>query len=106
MKSRGKTELLNNIKNNYASFKNLVAQLKATNVPIEIKIQNTTGKNSKYGIEKGGLFFITQLLSALYPMEYTVIEPNVINAMKRFHITDIDLKMKLRKIIYISIRFV
>ncbi|WP_162800292.1 type I restriction enzyme HsdR N-terminal domain-containing protein [Oceanobacillus zhaokaii] len=92
MKSRGKTELLNNIKNNYASFKNLVAQLKATNVPIEIKIQNTTGKNSKYGIEKGGLFFITQLLSALYPMEYTVIEPNVINAMKRFHITDIDLK--------------
>ncbi|OOE14061.1 type I restriction enzyme HsdR N-terminal domain-containing protein [Fictibacillus arsenicus] len=92
MNSRGKTELLKNITLNYSRFIDLINYLKRPDVPIEVRINDTVGKHSKYGIEKGGIFFITQLLAALYPMEYTVIEHKAIKSMLRFQITDIDLK--------------
>ncbi|MFS8189167.1 type I restriction enzyme HsdR N-terminal domain-containing protein [Rossellomorea marisflavi] len=92
MKSRGKEVLLRNIRNDFCAFKKLLYHLTDQMIPIETRIMNTTGKGSKYGIDKGGIFFISQLLAALYPEKYTVIQPTAINAIKRFQITDIDLK--------------
>ncbi|MGE6551136.1 type I restriction enzyme HsdR N-terminal domain-containing protein [Bacillus mycoides] len=92
MDSRGKKELLRNINNHYSRFLDLLTYLSDIKIPIETRIANTNGKGTEYGIEKGGIFFISQLLAALHPMKYTVIQPAAINAMRRFQITDIDLK--------------
>ncbi|PEV47430.1 hypothetical protein COC66_22035 [Bacillus cereus] len=75
----------------------ITLHLKVISFPIELRLENTFCKHSKYGIEKGGLFFITQLLAALYPMEYTAIELRTIQALRKFQITDITLKVELGK---------
>ncbi len=91
IQSRGKSEYLGNIRENYNHFIRLVNWLKDKNTPIQERIERANGKKSEYGIVKGGLFFITQLLAALYPMQYTVIEKNAIKGMMRFNLLDINL---------------
>lgn len=68
MDSRGKKELLRNINNDYSRFINLLTYLSDKKIPIETRIANTNRKGAEYEIEKGRIFFISQLLAALHPM--------------------------------------
>lgn len=89
MQSRGKSQLLANIDKGYSEFIYLLNHLKDNSIPIEERITDCIGVNSKFGISAGGIFFVTQVLAGLYPNEYTVIEQNAINAMLRFKLIDI-----------------
>ncbi|HEX3047198.1 MAG TPA: type I restriction enzyme HsdR N-terminal domain-containing protein [Bacillota bacterium] len=93
MESRGKTILITNMENDYSRFLRLVDRLRDTSIPVEARIENAVGGNSQFGIAQGGLFFISQLLAALFPKEFTVIEPNATKAMQRFNLTDINFEV-------------
>lgn len=97
MKSRGKTQLLREIKTEYDRFLELVKRLKDSTISIEERIETCTGGNSQYGIAYGALFFITQILAGLYPNEFTVIQYNATKAMQRFQLTDINFKVETVK---------
>lgn len=94
---RSKNNYTDIINKDYQSFLELIKWLKKENIPIEERIEKANGKNSEHGIVKGGLFFVTQILAALYPKDYTVIEENAINGMMRFNLLDIKLGVKTAK---------
>lgn len=94
IRSRAKSSLIRNIQNDYDKFVILVEYLKDENVPIEDRINNSLGKNSKYGIEQGNFFFITQLISGLYPEEYTISTDEIIESLIFFRIVNSNFKVK------------
>lgn len=94
MQSRGKAALLDELKNNYGRFLDLIEWLKDDTKPIDERLENAIGKNSKYGIQGGGFFFVTQIIAGLFPNEFTVIEENAVKAMLRFELVNINLKVE------------
>jgi hypothetical protein len=92
MKSMGKSTVLQHINSNYYVFLKLLDHLRDTNVPIDIRINNCIGKHATYGIPQAGLFFVTQLLAGLFPLEYTVIHPDAAIAVQKFELSDIHLQ--------------
>ena|GEM_PF-2853577 len=97
MTARGKTVVLANISKNYNRFINLLSWLKDDTVSIDERLEKSIGKHSQYGIENGGFFFITQIISGLFPEYFTVIEYNAIKSMLRFELIDINLKVETVK---------
>lgn len=89
MQSRGKSQFIENIGKDYQRFLHMLQYLKDDTIPIEDRINNCNGVNSKYGIPGGGPFYITQIIAGLFPDEYTVIEQNAINALLKFKLVDI-----------------
>lgn len=89
MKSRAKTQLLENIDNDFNRFITLVDRLKDVHIPIEERLESSLGTQSQFGISQCGLFSLTQILSGIFPREYTVIEYNATKAMQRFQLTNI-----------------
>jgi hypothetical protein len=92
MRSRGKEQWLKNIEENYKKFLMLIDWLKKENINIDERLTQSIGKHSNYGIDNGGMFFISQIISGLYP-KYTVIEQNAVDAMLRFGLINIRLKV-------------
>lgn len=93
MKSRAKTQLLNNIENDFSRFISLIERLKDVHIPIEERLESCLGSQSKYGMSQCGLFSLTQILAGVFPREYTVIEYNATKAMQRFQLTNINFEV-------------
>jgi len=91
MKTRNRAGVLNSIRDDFPRFEQLVSWLKREDVEAQEKLDACLGPRSEYGFPGVGLFFLTQLLAALHPYDYTVIQDSAVEALHWFGLTDVSI---------------